>query len=207
VATAVFKQALTGPQSIWRVCSRQRLNQILGQGHGRYWNLEQNGARLRYRGAAALAELLSIERLTGAPVYVPFRIVAGKMAGFKASLYAAWHAGRGKEGDRRPRPISRATLAGKAGVSARTLQRYDRQAGVKRERHMAVGGRQRKINKQLNQPRDSVARGNGAGRIFHAYGAAAGAAYNRYPQQEVYWPVKKVKGNGRIWGVMPAAKG
>jgi hypothetical protein len=258
VATAVFKRALTGPKSAWRVCSRQRLNQILGQGHGRYWTFEQNGARLRYRGAAALAELLSVERLTGAPVYLSFRIVVGKVAGFKASLYAAWHAGRGKEGDRRPRPVSRATLAEKAGVSARTLQRYDRQAGVKRERHMAVGGRhnetaaqehawqrgraaftfvdyegrqgrvggvylahnlpnsyeanlsraargrQRKINKQLNQPRDSVARGNGAGRIFHADGAAAGKAYNRQPDRDAYWPMQATRGDGRVWAVISA---
>jgi hypothetical protein len=66
-------------------------------------------------------------------------------------------------------------------------------------------GRQRKINKQLNQPRDLVARGNGAVRVFHSDGAAAVKAYNRQPDNDAYWPMKKVGGDGRVWAIIPAA--
>jgi hypothetical protein len=258
LATAVFKQALTGPHSAGRVCSRQRLNQILNEGCGRYWTFERDGARLRYTGAAALAASLQVERLSGSPVYLPIRIIVGQMGKLKAALYAAWHAGRGQAGQPRPAPISRAALAGKSGVSARTLQRYDQRAGVERRRHVAVGGRynekaaqehawqrgraaftftdyqgrqgraggvylahnlpnsyeanlvraargrQRKINRRLTQPRDHVARGAGAARIFHPDGAAAGKAYNRQPDNDAYWPMKKVGFDGRVWAIIPA---
>jgi hypothetical protein len=223
--------------------------------------LEQNGARLRYSGAAALAESLRVERLHGSPIYLPSGVVVGRLGKFKAALYAAWHAGRGQADERRPRPISRATLAAKSGVSARTLQRYDQRAGVERQRHMAVGGRynekaaqehawqrgraaftftdyqgrqgraggvylahnlpnsyeanlsraargrQRKINRRLNQPRDSVARGAGAARIFHSGGAAASQAYNRQPDRDAYWPMHQARGDGRVWAIIPALNG
>jgi hypothetical protein len=70
----------------------------------------------------------------------------------------------------------------------------------------ASSGRQRKINKRLNQPRDFVARGAGQVlTIFHADGREAGAAYNRQPHQDAYWPTRPLRGGGRLWAVLPAA--
>jgi hypothetical protein len=69
----------------------------------------------------------------------------------------------------------------------------------------ASSGRQRKINKRLNQPRDFVARGAGwVSTIFHADGREAGAAYNRQPNQDAYWLTGKTAAGGRLWAVLPA---
>jgi hypothetical protein len=49
-----------------------------------------------------------------------------------------------------------------------------------------------------------VARGNGLVRVFHSDGAAAVKTYNRQPDNDAYWPMKKVGGDGRVWGIVPA---
>jgi hypothetical protein len=136
VKVSELRQAMTGLEGAltWR-----RLRQILNEGGGTFWTFD-NPDRLRYMGAAALGAHLGVDRLTGRPVILPAAALDASIGGFRAALFATFHAGRAKEG-RRPRPISRQALTGIAGVSAATQQRYDRRAGVKRRRNLAITGR------------------------------------------------------------------
>lgn len=120
--------------------SWRRLRQVMNQGEGRWWARERGRGvvRLRYTSAADLALLLDIERLTGVPVSLPARVLLDSIGEFKAMLVASIHASRAdQEGE--TAPISRQCLAELNGVSVRTLQRYDKRAGVRAVPNYEVG--------------------------------------------------------------------
>lgn len=71
----------------------------------------------------------------------------------------------------------------------------------------APSGRRRKRNKVLKVLVDKRERGNSSGRIarrYHANGAAAGAAYNRRPEQDAAYPAGRAK-NFHVWLLLPAS--
>lgn len=133
VQVAELRLALAGSLT-WR-----RLRQVLNEGNGPFWTFD-TPERLRYTGAAALAVLLGLERLTGRPVILPAAALDAGIGDFKAELYKSFHAGRAKEG-RRPRPVARQVITAIAGVSRHTQARYDRRAGVRVRRNLALTGR------------------------------------------------------------------
>lgn len=102
---------------------------IICQGNGIFWT-ESNG-RLWLASVARLAIALGVARV-GKPVKMPLEKVVGELAGFNASIYAAW------DTRKRPSPISRAKRAKVLGVSERTQRHYCRIAGVKRVRNYAI---------------------------------------------------------------------
>lgn len=148
VATDTLREALCATGSPLRIARKttseesawRNLRLLLNRGEGRYWNREtgKEGERLRYVPPQALGKALGVERLAGAPTIIPLATLSGSVGDFKAHLYASFHAGR-HGGDDAGSPVSRAATAEMAGLSVRTLQRYDRRAGVETTANYEVG--------------------------------------------------------------------
>jgi hypothetical protein len=130
-----IRQHLTVKESERRLFGWRRLRQIIGQGHGRFWNWDKQNGRLWLYGAARVAANLNVTRLTGKPVVLPDKAITSSMGEFKAHLYAAWHSGR-----KHNNPISRQTQATITSIPKRTQRHYCQVAGVERQSNIAIGG-------------------------------------------------------------------
>lgn len=138
---AELRQALTDESSPLRCFSPRQWRTHRSEGEGRYWTLEaarDGSTRLRYTSARELAKRLDSGPLTGNPVVVPTDVLAASLGDFNGYLLKGFHAGRqGVEGE--GAPISRAVMSEMAGVSVRTLQRYDKRTGVRAIPNYEIG--------------------------------------------------------------------
>lgn len=246
------RDVFAAPGSRLRLCGWRRLRQILGQGHGRFWQWDKQSGCLWLFGAARVAANLDVTRLAGQPVALPIAAITAGIGDFKAHLYAAWHSGR-----RTDNPITRQKQEELTGIPERTQRHYGRVAQVGVRRNLAIGdtytkeaaektawrrgqvftftdyqgqqgrvgtryvawqmpnsytgphsgaasGRQRKINRELKDLVDKEAQGNSSQRVrrcYYANGGEAGRAYNRQPDQDVYWPLprQRRRNSAALW--------
>lgn len=131
------RSALTHQTSLIRVCGWRQLRNLLQDGNGLFWTRDK--ARIWLNSAANVAAALGVERLTGKPVNVPVRALAGKIGEVRAHLYAAFHSGR-SDADKR-QPIARDTLCALTGVGRRTQLAYEAVTGLSVRQNYAIGER------------------------------------------------------------------
>ncbi|MBK8935319.1 MAG: hypothetical protein IPM76_23980 [Chloroflexi bacterium] len=154
---------LTDPASPLRLYHERYLRLLLARGDGVFWQwvTGEDGRIWLYR-PERVAAALGVERLDGRRVALPLADLLASLSVVKAHFYASFHsaqAGVGADGlsedgprasgapSRPPgqpswppgQPISRAALAELSGVSRRTQQRYEAQAGVRRQANFALG--------------------------------------------------------------------
>ncbi len=127
-------QQLTGKGSKLRLFGWRRLRQLLGQGHGLFWEWDKTSDRLWLHGAAFVAAKLDVPRLVGRVVALPISAITAGIGDFKAHLYAAWHSGR-----RRNNPISREVQATFTGVPERTQRHYCQATNVRQQSNIVIG--------------------------------------------------------------------
>lgn len=130
-----IRRQLTDTGAPFCIFSWRRLRQLLVEGEGVFWQRDKAG-RLWLAGAAKIAAILAVERLTGLPVDMPVSQLLGGIRAVRAHFYASFHSGRPAH-----RPISRNTLRELTDVPERSQQEYERVAGVKSQRNIAVGER------------------------------------------------------------------
>ena len=129
----VFK----GGDAGWR-----RLRQVLNKGAGIFWHRDNEG-RLWLHSPAKIIAALEAGRLRGQPVYLPVSALLGGIGAVRAHFFASFHSGRKKNN-----PITRETLRGVTGVPERTQRVYDKVAGVKSHRNLAIGDVATKENQE-----------------------------------------------------------
>ncbi len=127
-----IRELLTSKSSPWRTVGRRRLRQILKDGEGIFWH-RYTADRIWLRSPARIALALNSGRLTGSPIELPIVELLGGLSHTRAAFLAAWHAGRGSD-----KPISQATIRELTGIPESTQRRYNRTAGVRAERQIAV---------------------------------------------------------------------
>ena len=127
-------QQLTGKGSKLRLFGWRRLRQVLGQGHGLFWEWDKTSGRLWLYGAAIVAAKLDVPRLAGRVVALPLSAMTAGIGDFKAHLYAAWHSGR-----RRNNPISRQVQVALTGVPERTQRHYCQVAKIRQQTNITIG--------------------------------------------------------------------
>lgn len=131
-----IRQQLTNKESkLWLFGSR-RLRQVLGQGHGRFWEWDKGRDRLWLYGAARLGINLNVHQITGKPVLLSVTDITKSIGDFKAHLYGAWHSGR-----KTTNPISREVQSSITGIPERTQRHYCQIASVTRQTNIAIGGK------------------------------------------------------------------
>ena len=130
------RKQLTGKESKLRLFSWRRLGQILGQGHGRFWDWDKAEKRVWLYGAAKTAANLEISRLVGKPVALPVKTITAGIGDFKAHLYGAWHSGR-----KTNNPISRQVQQSITSIPERTQRHYCEVAGIRRQANIAIGNK------------------------------------------------------------------
>jgi len=142
------REQLTGKESKLRLFCWRRLRQVLGQGHGRFWQWDKVQERLWLFGAANVAAHLDVTRLSGKPVALPVKSVTQSIGEFKAHLYGAWHSGR-----KTNNPISREVQEAITSIPERTQRHYCKVAGIRRQTNIAIGNRKNpdEIEKQAWQ--------------------------------------------------------
>lgn len=123
---------LTTPHTAGRVCSWRRLRMLLSQGEGIFW--QRDAQRVWLRRVGRVAQALAIPRLTQVPVALAVSVLRQSIGEVKAHFYASFHSSR-----KHSSPISRETLHRLSGVPDRTQRVYDKKAGVRRQRNLAVG--------------------------------------------------------------------
>lgn len=136
-----LKQALTDESSPLRCFTPRQWREHRRLGEGRYWTLEaarDGSTRLRYTSAGELAKRLDSGPISGDPVIIPVDVLGSSLGTFKAHLTASFHAGRQDE-EGEGAPISRGAMSAMTGVSVRTLQRYDKRAGVEATANYEIG--------------------------------------------------------------------
>jgi hypothetical protein len=114
-----LREQLTGKESKLRLFCWRRLRQVLGQGHGRFWQWDKVQERLWLYVASRIAVHLDVERLSGKPVAIPVKSVTQSIGDFKAHLYGAWHSGR-----KTNNPISREVQRSITSIPERTQRHY-----------------------------------------------------------------------------------
>jgi hypothetical protein len=82
-------QQFTGKESKLRLFGWRRLRQVLGQGHGLFWEWDKTSGRLWLYGTATVAANLDVPRLAGRVVALPLSAMTAGIGDFKAHLYAA----------------------------------------------------------------------------------------------------------------------
>jgi len=130
------REQLTGKKSKLRLFCWRRLRQVLGQGHGRFWQWDKAQGRVWFFGAASVAVNLDVARLSGKPVALPVKSVTKSIGEFKAHLYGAWHSGR-----KTNNPISREVQQSITSIPERTQRHYCKVAGIHRQTNIAIGNR------------------------------------------------------------------
>jgi len=135
----ITQQTLTTPTSIYYLCSKRQLRNLLQAGEGVFWTRDNN--RIWLRSAARVAHALGVERLTGRPVALPLSALLNGIGAFRAHLYTAFHSSRTKEAAHgsQAMPISRAALAELSGVGGSSQRAYEARAGVEVQTNYAVG--------------------------------------------------------------------
>ncbi|MBK8989524.1 MAG: hypothetical protein IPM39_26285 [Chloroflexi bacterium] len=152
---------LTDPTSPLCLYHERYLRLLLARGDGLFWQwvTGEDGRIWLYR-PERVAAALGVERLDGRRVALPLADLLASLSVVKAHFYASFHSARtgggadglsgaSADGPRAPgsappsglpgSPISRATLAALSGVSRRTQQRYEAQAGVHSQANFALG--------------------------------------------------------------------
>ncbi|MDX1615376.1 MAG: hypothetical protein R3300_13770 [Candidatus Promineifilaceae bacterium] len=138
ISFAAARQQLTASESPLRVCGWRQLRKLLARGEGLFW--QRAAQRIWLRSVPKVAARLGLSRLQGRPIALPLAIVLASIGTVRAHFYASFHSGRqGANNQRRQKPISRATLSRKCGISRRTQRKYERRAGVRRRPNYAVG--------------------------------------------------------------------
>jgi hypothetical protein len=147
---ATVREQLTTDDSQLRLFSWRRLRQVLQDGSGIFWEIEQDDpgqytGRLWLNGAAKVAASLHVERLTGRPVALPIAAVTSGIGEFKARLHSAWLTSRKTEN-----PISQETIKELTSIPERTQRHYCQVAKTQRRQNYAIG---KQSNKQHMQDR------------------------------------------------------
>jgi hypothetical protein len=148
---------LTDPASPLCLYHERYLRLLLARGDGLFWQWTAgvDGRIWLYR-PERVAAVLGVEQLDGRRVALPLADLMGSLSVVKAHFYASFHSARaggdagesrrgtssmppGRSGGPPGRPISRAALTELSGVSQRTQQRYEAQAGVRSQANFALG--------------------------------------------------------------------
>lgn len=116
--------------------SWRRMRQILGQGNGYLWDIDQATGRVYLYSVARLAALGDLQNI-GRAVALPSRFLFDGQGVFNAQMHAAWLAAHGGE----EKPISRAAIEAATAVPERTQRHYARVAGVIRQQNLEIGPR------------------------------------------------------------------
>jgi len=131
------REALTEPQSPWRVCGWRQLRNLLNQGEGLFWQ-RQNG-RIWLASTTKTAAALHVRKLTQRPVAVPTAVLTQKLSTVRAHFYASFHSSRQSGENGRHKPIARATLADLSALTPKTQRAYERKVRIKTQQNFAVG--------------------------------------------------------------------
>lgn len=152
LANQDIEPLLTKKESQFYIYGRRQLKTILRRGEGLFWNRvkSQGHVRIRLVSRARLISILSPgSRLRGREVEIPLSYLLGsgrgRQADVNAALYAAVHAGRlhrdkGRSGETKPRPISRARLNELSGCSNYRQRSYERRMDITVQRNIHILG-------------------------------------------------------------------
>ncbi len=132
VKTAQARAQLATKGAAWRVCGWRQLRNLLGAGEGVFW--ERRNGTIWLRSLAKVAASLGVERVSAEAVRVPVADLLGTMGAVRATLYAAFHGGRGEHGG----PIARQRLREVCGVCERSQIAYEQRRGVRSTPQFAV---------------------------------------------------------------------
>lgn len=135
LAVGVAREQLTQEGAATFLYQWPRLKQLLMEGDGKYWRLDDGvKGRVFIRREASIAALLGISRLRGCHVVIEQPEVLCRVQLFRAHCFAAWMANR-------IRPISQATIERMTGITPRTQLRYCRLANIDTISNIAIGPR------------------------------------------------------------------
>lgn len=112
----------------------RRMRQILAQGDGQLWDVDERTRRVYLRSIAKIAASLGLVGI-GRGVELPVNFIFAGQGVFNAHLHAAWLSANGDE----TKPISRAAIASATAVPERTQRHYNRIAGVVKQENIEVG--------------------------------------------------------------------
>ena len=141
LANSDTESLLTKKKSPFYIYGRRQLKIILRRGEGLFWRRVKSKGQVRIRlvSRAKVVDLLGCGRLRGKEVELPLSYLLGsgrgRQADVNAALYAAVHAGRlrpdkGRSGETKPRPISRARLQVLSGCSNYRQRSYERRLNI-----------------------------------------------------------------------------
>jgi hypothetical protein len=142
LANQDIEPLLTKKGSSFYIYGRRQLKIILRRGEGLFWNRVKSHGQVRIRlvsRARLISKLSPGSRLCGREVEIPLSYLLGsgrgRQANANAALYAAVHAGclrpdKGRSGERKPRPISRAKLSELSGCSNYRQRSYERRMDI-----------------------------------------------------------------------------
>lgn len=114
--------------------SWRRMRQVVAQGRGLLWDVDQNTNRLYLRSIARIAGRVGVATI-GRAVLLPVDLLFQGQGAFNAHVHAAWLSAHGDE----RKPISQAAIEGATAVPARTQRHYNRVARVQRQKNLEIG--------------------------------------------------------------------
>lgn len=121
---------LTDPFSKHKMWQRPRLQQLLKEGNGRFWQLTET--RVYYRTHSRVAAVLGIEKLNGRFVTITADQAKTSAATFRAHCFAAWLANH-------TNPISQQAIEQLTGIPPRSQRRYCQLADIERTLNICIG--------------------------------------------------------------------
>lgn len=134
---------LTAKGSSWYIYGKRQLKTVLKRGESIFWNRVKSNGRIVIRlvSRAKLTTRLGLDKLTGKEISAPVAMFLGSGRGrqshVSAAIYAAWHAGRNTS-DKKPKPITRRTLAHSAHISKFRQQSYEKKIGIDARRNVRI---------------------------------------------------------------------
>ena len=119
------------------VMGKRQLRKLLQEGRGIFW--DQTRTHIDTYAPHVIAAKIGVDHFSGRPVFIPSTAVIGSTKEFKATIYAAFHAGREWQGRGVvTKPIARETMKGIMGASPSAQQDYDALADVRTHKNIAL---------------------------------------------------------------------
>lgn len=113
---------------------KTRLRQLVAEGNGVYWRLDEQNQRVFYHRESRIADGLGMKRLTGRHVAIGAAQIFTSIQTFRAHCFAAWLANH-------TNPISQETIAQLTGIPPRTQLRYTNAANIQTTANLSIGPR------------------------------------------------------------------
>ena len=165
VALSAAKDALTEESSDSFMYQVPRLKQLLAEGNGRFWHIDEE--RLWLRSTVRVAHVLGVTRLNGRFFTIAKDEIVGGTAVFRAHCYAAWLSNH-------TNPMSQATIERLTGLTPRTQRRYCQLANIEVQQNITIGPAAHTADRQ------EIAWQHGNTFEFTDYRGQQGPAHRRY---------------------------